>query len=143
MKKITFLTFLFFTTLGFSQIKKIKTEKTQKIGKSANVTCEKTGNTYIFTYRDINFSQLEEYKSFAFEDVQNAFEELYKIIIKGFEEVPKEPIELKLPNQIITLKYMKSFGVVNLTILSDENGIIGRSEYLTKRRINKLFGKKK
>ncbi|MDO6813788.1 hypothetical protein [Tenacibaculum soleae] len=144
MKKILLSLLLLTATISFSQIKRVKTAKPIKIGAAGTVVCEKLNNTYIFTFQDINYTHIDEYKSFQFDDIDNAFDNFYDILMEGFKNLPEEDIELKLPNKIVTLKYMKTFGVTNLTIItSDDNGISGRSEFITKRRAMKIFGKKK
>ena len=41
------------------------------------------------------------------------FENFYDAIIDGFEATPKDDMEIRLPNGVITLKHKKVFGVVN------------------------------
>jgi hypothetical protein len=150
MKQITLLLIILVSTFSFSQITKIETQKAELIGKIGAlgevwIKCEKKGDRYTFTYQDNKFKQLKEYKSFSFVDEDNAFENLYKIIMKGFEEIPKEDIMLELPNDVIFLNYSKNFDVISLKITHAINHSpdIRHTVYITKKEVKKIFGKKK
>lgn len=150
MKKTLLLFILIAITLtGFSQIKKIKPAENILIGKIApmgglQIECIKSGDTYTFTYRDVKYTQIVELKSFEFKDVDNAFEDLYKMIIDGLENPPKEDIMLELPNDIIWLSFTKAMGIANFRFghSVSKSDAIGFSGWLTEKKVNKLFGKK-
>jgi hypothetical protein len=150
MKKIfTILVLILMSISTFGQIKKIESPKTVVIGKIAPLgslvaSIEKTeDNTYIFTYRDVNKSPLDVYKSFYFKETGHDFESLYQMIINGFEEIPKEALIVEVPNGKLYISFDKSMGVVNATISSEtETELLGYCRALTKRDVNKLFGKK-
>ena len=137
----------FFVSISLTgQVKKITKEDVSTIGKiGRNIEITKTGNEYTITYNDINFT-IDEYKSFSFKDLDNDFENLYKMISEGFETPPKDPIKIELPNDIIWLKFKKSLGTVNLQIdhaVDKNENVIGTSIFMTKRRVRKLFGKQR
>ncbi len=140
---------LFVGTVGFSQIKIIKPEEPILIGKvgafgAPNFTCKKDvkNNTYIFTYIDLNFRKTDVYKSFKFKDIDNAFDNLYKLLMDGLKNKPKEDITIELAEgEYIKLHFVSAFGVVNVNISSYKNGVSGTSVWLTKRKVKKLFGK--
>lgn len=145
--KITMLLFSV-TTIAFSQIKILTTEKAVTIGKISNFgggydfLCEKVNDTYLFSYRDISYTQLDVYKDFEFADVDNAFEDLYTLLINAFETPPEEDVLLELPNGLLLLHFVKAMGIVNVNLTYSENGTSGTSGWLTKRKVLKLFGKK-
>ena len=152
MKKITLsiLLFIGFTTFSFSQIKKIETSnsKTELVGKYGGfgvvlIKCEKQNNTYTFTYSDTKFKHIDNDKSFSFKDLDNDFQHLYQTIMEGFEEVPEKDIMLELPNDVIWLSFEKAMGNVSFRFTHSKNknkDVIGYSVYLTKKRVQKLFG---
>lgn len=141
-KKITILLFLIVTLSGYSQISVSTKETPILIGKSSQVTCEQIGNTYIFTYRDLKFTQLKEFKSFQFNEENEDFNKLYELMQAGLKTKPEENIVLELPNCTLKLEFLKSMGVGNVRFIHTENGITGISSWLTKKKLAKLFGKK-
>lgn len=149
MKKIILAIILLFTINAHAQLEIVKTEKPIEIGKISNlgqlsIKCEKYGSEYIFTYQDIKFQQLLEYKSFALQNEQ-AFEDLYKLIEENWDNPPTEDIMIKLDHGYLWVRFVKAIGVTNVAFSHsvDENAeIIGFSGWLTKRRVDKLFGKK-
>lgn len=149
MKNSILLFTLIITTVGYSQIKKIDVQEPELIGQIApmgnlHIKCEKTGDTYTFTYSDVTYQHIDEYKSFSFKDVDNAFDNLYEMIIKGFEEGPEENTMIEIPDGFLWLDYTKSLGVVNFRFQHSPGSsgeITGYSIWLTKKKLNKLFGK--
>lgn len=104
----------------------------------------KQDDVYTITFRDGNYTQIDDYKSFSFRDIDDSFEYLYETIIQGFDDKPKDPIMLELDEDIIGLKYIKSFGKASLRIsLFPNKGTeeIGYYQYLNKKKVKKLFGK--
>jgi len=152
MKKLTLLVMLVVTATSFAQLKKVETVKSEEIGKVGpfgmpkTIDCTKMGNKYTFEYKDMQFPDMNDYKKFSFEDVENTFEDLYKTIMDGFETMPKEDITLELPNYIISLKFTKAIGMTSVAFFSapkTNTSLIGYSSPLTKKQVEKLFGKKK
>lgn len=150
MKKLTLLLLLLTTTLSFAQLKKVETIKTEEIGKvqpfgaPMNLECQKKGDEYTIRYKDAEFPNLTEYREFSFKDVDNTFEDLYAVILDGFEKLPEETIKLELPDYIISLEFKKSFGVPVVRFYSSrKGGLVSASNQITKKQVEKLFGKKK
>lgn len=148
MNKIITVAMLLIMSVAHSQIKVTQEFKPLEIGKvgsfgAKQFLCTKLDDTYTITFRDINFSHLEEYKSFQFEDIDNAFENLYTIIMDGLENIPEDGIFMELPNGDLKLNFIKTMGVANANMTYTENGISGTSGWITKRQTIKLFGKKK
>ena len=143
---------LLFSCNSFSQIKTVEIKEPLLIGAIAtlgetHIDCTKIDNTYTFYYQDTKFNHLKNYKSFSFEDTDNAFESLYEMIMQGFENTPDKDVMIELPKSFVWLRYVKALGVVNFRFSSSVNKAadtpIGFSIYMTKKKVSKLFGKKK
>lgn len=150
MKNLYLLSFLLFYSVSFGQIKEVKTEPTELIGKIGAIgetwiKIEKSGNVYIFTYKDMKYQQLSEFKSFSFEDIDNAYDNLYNTIVKGLKEVPQEPIMLEIPDGFLWLEFGKTLGQPFVTFshsIGKSGNVIGKSTWMNKKKLDKLFGKK-
>ena len=148
-KAFTVLVLLLITIGSYGQIKKIEVGKSTLIGKIAPlgflvVSLEKTeSNNYLFYYRDIGAAPLDIYKSFTFKETGNDLENLYNMIIEGFDSDSKEPIVIAIPDGTLTISYTKSLGVKSVFIGAETSREpFGLCRGLTKRDVNKLFGKK-
>jgi hypothetical protein len=131
-----------------AQITKIESQKEVEIGKvgamgSTTIACTKYGDSlYVFSFRNIKYQTIIEFDSFSFYDKDQAFENLYSIIIEGFEKIPEEDIAIEIPDGTLYLHYVNSMGVTSIQFLYYENGVFSNSAFLTKRQVLKLFGKK-
>ncbi|WP_172919496.1 hypothetical protein [Capnocytophaga canis] len=99
---------------------------------------------YSVFYKDIEFKHLEEWKSFYFLETGNDFETLYRLITDGFSNPPKNDIIIELPKGSVHLHFEKNMGVISFQFIHfplNSTAVMGRSPYLTKRQIDKLFGK--
>ncbi|WP_299010567.1 hypothetical protein [uncultured Tenacibaculum sp.] len=144
MKKLLFLTALLCSIMSYSQIEFIETTKTEIVGKIEYVYLEKIGDeAYNFYYKNIN-DPIHEYVHFSFKNLDNDVEKLHQIIVKGFEENPRDPYKIKANGDVIWLKYTKVDGVVMLQIqqyVSRDPDIMTVSKLLTYEEVNKLFSK--
>lgn len=122
------------------------------VGKPPLMICKKAETTYFFTYEDAKVKHIRKEKTFKIEDVNNAFEDLYATIIKGFQSMPKEPIMLELPSSsYLWISYgtlaheedpIVKIGLSNaIPTEEEEAGLIEFSHEFTKKQIKKLFGK--
>lgn len=134
--------------VGFAQLSVVDNPKPETIGKIApmgklHISCEKLNNTYTFTYSDVKFQQLTDYKTFSFKDIDDAFNKLYNTIMEGLANPPKEDLMLETPDGFIWLSYSKSMGVTNFRFghSVQKTDVIGFSVWLTKKKVQKLFGK--
>ena len=150
MKKVLLMLMLIASSnFIHSQISRVTEEQPILIGKAGgfigkfDIKCEKYSrdSTYVFTYRDINYRKLEVFKSFEFKDVDNAFNDFYKVLIDGFKKKPKEDIVFEIPEGYVKLHFVKAIGITNVNIASSKNGVSGVSGWLSKRKVKKLFGK--
>lgn len=148
--KITFL-LLFVSAVSFAQIKvkEASEDKQEVIGElktfgEVQFFMTKSENMYIMSFKDINFTKLLQYETFTFNDVDNAFESLYKLIIDGFESKPDEPIVLELPEGDLEIHFPKLMGIVNVQFKFTKKSnpsYTAVSGGLTEKKVMKLFGK--
>lgn len=155
MKKLFLALLLCISTASFSQIKLIKTTKTEVLSRIGLVYIEQVdeGKSFIVNYSNMN-APIIEYKKFKFNNTDNAFNTLYQIIMQGFEEVPRDPYKLQAGEDIIYLKYTKIDGNVLMQIqqfvesdniesenVDDDNKEMAVSKHLTQDDIKLLFKK--
>lgn len=149
MKKIITMLCLLSIGLCHSQMKVSTVEKPIEIGKVGagfGVLFGKLekyqDGSYILSYKDFKYQQLEVWKSFALsaEDVES----LYNLLIENFEKMPKEDIRVELPKELIDINYKKSLGIPLVTLyhfVNKNSEVLGVSQSFTKKQIMKLFGK--
>jgi len=133
-----------FSISAFSQIKVLKNETLVEIGKENSVGLYKKENRFTFNYQDINTSNLNTFRSFSFLDVNGDVTDLYKLITDGFIDEPSGNVTLELPNDIIELHYEKNYGqptVQFIQIINKNRKYVGKSQFLTKKQVEKIFGK--
>ncbi len=144
MKKIILLIAFSIFTTAFSQIKVLKNETLTEIGSDNSVGLFKKSNRYTFHYQDRNTANLNTFRSFTFLDLNRDVEGLYKIISDGFIDISSNNISLELPNDIIELHFEKNYGqptVQFVQFINKSKKSIGKSPFLTKKQIDKIFGK--
>lgn len=132
-----------------SQIKKIEIDKPEEIGKisalgETYIKCEKVKDYYIFFYKDIQYPNISEYKSFVLKDENDNFNSLYSLLIEGFENFPEKDALLEVTDGVLLLNYAKALGKTKLQIFHTNNksGQTGAITSLSKKDLIKLFGKK-
>ena len=163
MKKLL-LILLCLPFIGFGQIKKIQnTLKRTEIGSILGLKIIKYESesdksiSYNVFYKNLKYNVLDDASSFSFNETGNDFESLYSMIMDGFNFENKKPLRkvalnYKLYNEIILdigsnqtlyLRYgKKGFAPIAFQFyLIDANGIESWSYWLSKKQINKLFGK--
>ncbi|TRW23987.1 hypothetical protein FMM05_12580 [Flavobacterium zepuense] len=154
MKKFILLFTVMLTTVSFAQIKKVDTTtssgevigKIEPFGQSLEMECTKNGNVYNFRYLDHQYSTLKEYANFSFEDVDNSFEDFYKMTIELFETKPKESVMLEVKDYYIWVAYKKTMGIASVSFKSSLKTVgapISYTKEFNKKQIEKLFGKNK
>lgn len=149
MKTVLFFAIVFISFNSYSQLEVLEPTKSIEIGKvgapmmPVDFDCNKTGDTYLFSYKDIKFQHLNEYKTFEVVGEKD-FESLYELISDGLKNQPEDDIMIKLDKGYLWLKFKKSFGrYVQIAHSVDENAdVIGFSRWLTQKQIDKLFGKR-
>lgn len=145
MKKIFLLFIFLFIYTAQAQIKVVQNEKLTKVGSSRSVTLYKKKNQYTFNYQDVNSTNLNTFRSFSFKDINKDFDELFRMISNGFISIPSENIILELPRDILELHFARNYGQITVQFVQyvgKNRKYEAKSEYLTKKEIDKLFGKK-
>lgn len=142
MKKIILVVVVvLFNILGFGQIKSLDNSQIKNIGKIQFIELNQNNDVITFSYEDLNSNEL---RGFSFKNEKNDLDNLYNAIINGFENIPASDIALELPNDIIYLHFEKNMGIVSFQFIQSLNKDLSKnakSVYLTKKKINKLFGK--
>ncbi len=144
MKKIVLFLSILMSVSAFSQIKVLKNESLLEVGKENSVTLYKKDKKYIFNYQDVNSSNLNTFRTFAFSDLNKDFDTLYKLISDGFIEMPTSEITLELPNDIVGLHFARNYGQITVQFvqyINKNKKYVGKSQFLTKKDVDKLFGK--
>ncbi|UOU97075.1 hypothetical protein MUU74_11280 [Chryseobacterium daecheongense] len=144
MRKVLLLFTCMFSISFFSQIKVLKNETLVEIGKDNSVGLYKKQDKFTINYQDLNTSNLNTFRSFSFLNVNGDVESLYKLIADGFIDTPIGNITLELPNDIIELHYEKNYGqstVQFIQYINKNRKYVGKSQFLNKKQIDKIFGK--
>ena len=165
MKKLLFI-LLALPMIGFGQIKRIENTSTQKeIGKLDNILGvmkivkhdRENSVEYKISFRNLKYMELNKYSEFNFNETGSDLENLYLMIMDGFDfekkgVLYKHALNYKIYNEIIidigkerrvSLMYGKK-GLAPITfkfLYNDENGTESWSQWLNRKQINKLFGK--
>lgn len=111
------------------------------------IECLKKEDTYTFKYQNHKNSKNRKIHSFSFKDIDNAFDNLYQLIMDGFDNPnlnDKNNVMLELPDDIIWLDYKKSVGLVSFRFkhaVQNDTKKINMSAWITKDKVRKLFGK--
>lgn len=144
MKKILLLFAFIIGVYSFAQIKVLKNESLEEIGTDNSVGLFKKDNRYTFNYQDINTSNLNTFRSFSFLDLNRDVEALYKMINDGFISPPVNNVVLEFPGDIIELHFAKNYGqptVQFIHVINKNRKFIGKTQFLTKKQVDKIFGK--
>ena len=165
MKKLL-LILLCFPMIGFGQIKRIENTTTQKeigsyshlLGVMKIIKYDRENSVeYKISFRNVKYMELNEYSDFTFEETGSDLENLYSMIMDGFDfekkgVLYKHALNYKIYNEIIIdigkerrvfLMYGKK-GLAPITfkfLYKDEYGTESWSQWLNRKQINKLFGK--
>lgn len=144
MRKIILLFTCMFGISVFSQIKVLKNETLVEIGKDNSVGLYKKDDKFTINYQDLNTANLNTFRSFSFQNLNGDVSGLYELITNGFIDTPESNIVLELPNDIIELHYEKNFGqptVQFIQYINKNKKYVGKSQFLNKKQIDKVFGK--
>jgi hypothetical protein len=145
MKKIIAIAALYISSIGFSQIKIIETVPVEKLGRVNNrFYIQKIGDEFTFFYTTVQSDDAKSaLKAFSFKNVDNAYQNLYRIMSKGFTARHLNDIKLELPNNFVWLHYIASSDktTVQFMVSSKKNGSTHISEPLSKEQVEKLFQK--
>ncbi|RYJ37118.1 hypothetical protein NU08_3872 [Flavobacterium anhuiense] len=148
MKNIITLAAMLFSFVSFAQVKVLETVPVEKLGKVNNNYIQKIGDEYTVYYTIIQSDEdSSNLRKFSFKNIDNAYNNLYNIIVGGFTATPLYDIKLELPNNYIWLHYTGNVVPDKATVQfmvsskerdADTNNV---SEPFVKDQINKLFQK--
>ncbi|SFC77344.1 hypothetical protein [Flavobacterium phragmitis] len=148
MKNIITLAAMFFSFVSFAQVKVLETVPVEKLGKVNNNYIQKVGDEYTVYYTIIQTDEdSSNLRKFSFKNIDNAYNNLYNIIVGGFNATPLYDIKLELPNNYIWLHYTGNVVPDKATVQfmvsskerdADTNNV---SEPFVKDQISKLFQK--
>lgn len=146
MKKLlATILFLFTVLTGFSQIKVLPTTPLERLGRVgvSDVYVQKEGDIYTFFYKNIENKADVNIRNFSFKNVENDYENLYKIIIDGFNASPMYDIKLELPGDFVWLHYTKTTAKTTVQFMTTNKvtSTTGISEMMTIDDVKKLFEK--
>ncbi|RBA28667.1 hypothetical protein [Flavobacterium tibetense] len=145
MKNFILFAAFFISYVSFGQIKVIETIPTIRIGVIGqnDIYIQKKADEYTFFYKNVKQEEAPTLKSFTFKEIDNAFENLHKIIESGFTAEPLLDIKLELPNDFVWIHYSKNFGEVYMQFVTTKKDVFdnGFSKSLNLDQVNKLFGK--
>lgn len=145
MKKIITALTLLLSCMAFSQIKVLPTTPLEKLGRvgTNDVYVQKEGSQYTFFYKNIENKEDESIRNFTFKNVENDFENFYKIIVDGFNANPIYDIKLELPNDYVWLHYTKTTSKLGVQFMTTNKVTqsTGVSEVMSVEDVKKLFEK--
>lgn len=146
MRKLLSLTVMLFCAVtGYSQIKVVPTTPLEKLGRVGlnNVYVQKEGANFTFFYKNIENSDETSIRNFSFKNVENDYDNFFKIIVDGFNASPMYDIKLELPNDFVWLHYSKTTAKVGVQFMTTNKvtGSTGISEMMTVEDVKKLFEK--
>lgn len=144
MKKIVLLFTCLFGISSFAQIKVLKNETLVEIGKDNSVGLYKKDDRFTVNYQDLNTANLNTFRSFSFQNLNKDVTGLYELIANGFIDTPESNIVLELPSDIIELHFEKNYGtptVQFIQYINKNRKYVGKSQFLNKKQIDKIFGK--
>lgn len=146
MKKIILITLLAFYTIGFSQIKVTDLPKKVVVGQSKQMgilfaELTKTGEEYLFLYRDQKFIDITDYKGFNFKEAD--LETMFKLFTEVGDAKVGDEKKVDLDGgEYLFIEYKKAAGKIYPEIMHvNKAGVFGQLPWMTKKQWNKLFGK--
>lgn len=146
MKKILIIALFIIVGSVSGQIKILDSQQFSLVGKTGNFGITKKQETYQISYQDINTANLNTYRLIKFENKNNDFSNLKEIILRGLEAIPEQDIVLEFPNDIVYLHFEMNYRkpmVQFIQLINKNKKYIGKSNFLTRDDILKVFGTKK
>ncbi len=142
MKKILVTAILFISFSAFSQVSLAPT-KTKRISSVNNAHIEEVEKKrYDFFFKNMNATE-HEFVKFSFRAGNTTdFNDIYNIIINGFETaVTDDVIKIKSNEEIIGMKYVNQNGIRVVQFLKYKDDGVASSRMFTIEEINELFKK--
>lgn len=143
MKK-TILLFILISGFSFAQIKSEIIKKSETISWVNDVFLKKNDDFYSLCFYNNKYLYTKPTACITFPEKENNLEELYKIMINGFDNYTGDITKIELAGNTIWLDYSKMLGIITVNISKIEYGILtALSNSLTRKQVEKLFTKKK
>lgn len=143
MKKLFTAALLLLSVLSFGQIKVLETTPLERLGRVGinDVYVQKEGSQYTFFYKNVEDQEDTSIKNFSFKNVENDYENFFKIIMNGFNASPMYDIKLELPNDYVWLHYSKTGAKAGVQFMTTNKvtSSTGISGFLTMEDVKKLF----
>ncbi|MDP9954754.1 hypothetical protein J2X97_000391 [Epilithonimonas hungarica] len=138
MKKLILL-FTIISGLAFGQIKTEIIDTGEYIGRTGYSYIKKKDNQIDLCYKNIKYSSIMDMDCVSFSDNNSNLENLYKTIVDGMSNPPKEGLLVSIEDTEFKLKFSRH----STTFVKYENGMfISSSGPISKGQIDKLFGKR-
>lgn len=151
MRYILFTLSLLFSLSSFTQIKKVDQSKEPVvIGKAMSamhtiasmnkITVEGMPDYYFVTFDNNKYTEIEDFQSFGFKDVDGAYDYLFNSVAQASKSKKKE-IEFDLEDGRLKVGIVRALGVINVQFNWFESGVLSYSGYMTPKQFCKLFAK--
>lgn len=148
-KSFLLLICLLFTLLveaqiqGVSKVEKGTTLGTHKVAGQTYIWIEKIDSSVVFFYRDTQYQQLIEVRSFVIGGEKD-LNDFYAILSNGLKAEKLEDISIRLKDDELIVKYVRSMGMENLQIYhyNHSGNLQGVMTWLTSKTLDKLFNKR-
>ena len=96
-------------------------------------------------YLKVHKIKINDYVYFTFTNMNNDFDALHQIFLRGFEEKPREAYKIKANGNVVWLKYERQHdGEVKVQIkqyVSRDPDVVTLSKFISLDEINRLFKK--
>lgn len=147
MKKLFALVLMLTATISFAQLKVTDAKNTsvqvgefKQLGK-VYATLDKEDGHCFLTYRDDNFSTMDQYRTFTFKE--SDLDALYELFGKfdGIEKGTEKRVELEL-GHVLNITYGKTLGKMYAEVHTDRAGVTGKMRWMNEKQLKQLFGKK-
>ncbi|MEO8515497.1 MAG: hypothetical protein ABI426_02070 [Flavobacterium sp.] len=143
MKKLFTAALLLLSVMTFGQIKVLETTPLERLGRVGvnDVYVQKEGSQYTFFYKNIENLEDQSIRNFTFKNVENDYDNFYKIIMDGFNASPMNDIKLELPNDYVWLHFSKTTNKVAVQFMTTNKvtASTGISGFLSLDDVKKLF----
>ncbi len=98
-------------------------------------------NTVKLLYKNAEYETIVDIKEISFKNENDEVEELYNTLLKGIQKKENNTQRIFFKNESVDLHFSRYGGVEIYHYVGDNALFVGRSYALTKKRLDKLFGK--
>ena len=138
MKKIILTFVLIANILNAQKIETIKSDVV--VGKLNHISLNISNDKFVLCFTNVEFTTINDTKCISI-GTKEFTDELYKKLSENFIKQVPENLQVQLGNQKLKFYFVTALGVKSFRFeLKDELGIVSISEYVTKKKLDKLFG---